>query len=238
LASATRVFCPDGQFSIGTIEEFAQVEIAAGLDAPRADIPDRIEPAEHGEILPHVRRIGISHKASNSSAAHSRFRRLASNGRKNQPRRDECRRHGASSPCSAQWSWLTATIADDTEPTRALPRAMPMSDVPERAGRKFDDRGRNDFESLMVDMPIASRCGKISPCSAALCGQESARRIEALAADLDLSEFLDRPNGKTVVRQKTRVALAKALINQPELAAARRADGVAHPDTATGSGSI
>ena len=36
-------------------------------------------------------------------------------------------------------------------------------------------------------------------------------RIEKLAADLDLGDFLDRANGKLSAGQKTRVALAKAL---------------------------
>jgi ABC-2 type transport system ATP-binding protein len=42
-------------------------------------------------------------------------------------------------------------------------------------------------------------------------------RIAQLAADFDLKDFLDRANGKLSAGQKTRVALAKALINQPEL---------------------
>jgi ABC-2 type transport system ATP-binding protein len=42
-------------------------------------------------------------------------------------------------------------------------------------------------------------------------------RIEALARDLQIGEFLDRPTGKLSAGQKTRVALAKALLNQPEL---------------------
>ena len=44
-----------------------------------------------------------------------------------------------------------------------------------------------------------------------------ARRIETLAADLQIEEFLDRQTGKLSAGQKTRVALAKALLNEPEL---------------------
>lgn len=43
------------------------------------------------------------------------------------------------------------------------------------------------------------------------------RRIQELARDLDLEDFLDRPSGKLSAGQKTRVALAKALINRPEI---------------------
>jgi uncharacterized small protein (DUF1192 family) len=49
-----------------------------------------------------------------------------------------------------------------------------------------------------------------------LYGVEDLReRIAALAEELDLTEFLDRPTGKLSAGQKTRVALAKALINRP-----------------------
>src|SRR6185437_12545495 len=42
------------------------------------------------------------------------------------------------------------------------------------------------------------------------------RRIGELAEELDLAELLDRPAGQLSAGQKTRVALAKALINRPE----------------------
>jgi ABC-2 type transport system ATP-binding protein len=42
-------------------------------------------------------------------------------------------------------------------------------------------------------------------------------RIAALAADLQIQELLDRQAGKLSAGQKTRVALAKALLNEPEL---------------------
>jgi len=58
------------------------------------------------------------------------------------------------------------------------------------------------------------------------------RRIEQLAADLDLGEFLDRANGKLSAGQKTRVALAKALINQPELLLLDEPTASLDPDTA------
>ena len=42
-------------------------------------------------------------------------------------------------------------------------------------------------------------------------------RIASLAADLDLTEFIDRPTGKLSAGQKTRVSLAKSLLNKPEV---------------------
>ena len=57
-------------------------------------------------------------------------------------------------------------------------------------------------------------------------------RIDQLAADLDLGDFLDRANGKLSAGQKTRVALAKALINQPELLLLDEPTASLDPDTA------
>jgi len=57
-------------------------------------------------------------------------------------------------------------------------------------------------------------------------------RIAQLAADLDLGDFLDRANGKLSAGQKTRVALAKALINQPELLLLDEPTASLDPDTA------
>ena len=57
-------------------------------------------------------------------------------------------------------------------------------------------------------------------------------RIAELARDLDLNEFLDRANGKLSAGQKTRVALAKALINRPELLLLDEPTASLDPDTA------
>jgi len=57
-------------------------------------------------------------------------------------------------------------------------------------------------------------------------------RIAELAADLDLAEFLDRPNGKLSAGQKTRVSLAKALLNKPEVLLLDEPTASLDPDTA------
>jgi len=78
--------------------------------------------------------------------------------------------------------------------------------------------GRMNFESPYVDMPMRLTVRQNLTIFGRLYAVENLHdRIERLASDLDLGDFLDRANGKLSAGQKTRVALAKALINQPEL---------------------
>jgi ABC-2 type transport system ATP-binding protein len=58
-----------------------------------------------------------------------------------------------------------------------------------------------------------------------------AQRIDELADELDLRELLDRPAGQLSAGQKTRVALAKALINRPELLLLDEPTASLDPDT-------
>src|SRR5882757_1316969 len=93
--------------------------------------------------------------------------------------------------------------------------------------------GRMNFESPYVDMPMRLTVRQNLTVFGRLYAVKNLReRIEALAADLDLSEFLDRPNGKLSSGQKTRVALAKALVNQPELLLLDEPTASLDPDTA------
>ena len=93
--------------------------------------------------------------------------------------------------------------------------------------------GRMNFESPYVDMPMRLTVRQNLTVFGLLYAVENLRgRIEQLAADLDLTEFLDRANGKLSAGQKTRVALAKALINQPELLLLDEPTASLDPDTA------
>ncbi len=56
-------------------------------------------------------------------------------------------------------------------------------------------------------------------------------RIATLAEELELTEILDRPAGQLSAGQKTRVALAKALINRPELLLLDEPTASLDPDT-------
>jgi ABC-2 type transport system ATP-binding protein len=56
-------------------------------------------------------------------------------------------------------------------------------------------------------------------------------RIAELAAELDLRALLNRPSGELSAGQKTRVALAKALINRPEVLLLDEPTASLDPDT-------
>lgn len=60
----------------------------------------------------------------------------------------------------------------------------------------------------------------------------AAARVAELARDLDLTSVLDRKSGGLSSGQKTRVGLAKALINQPELLLLDEPTASLDPDTA------
>jgi len=75
-----------------------------------------------------------------------------------------------------------------------------------------------NFSSPFVDLPHRLTVRQNLLIYARLYGLPQRHdRIENLAEDLQIGEFLDRPAGKLSAGQKTRVALAKALLNEPEL---------------------
>jgi ABC-2 type transport system ATP-binding protein len=96
-----------------------------------------------------------------------------------------------------------------------------------------DVLGRMNFESPYVDMPMRLTVRQNLTIFGRLYAVERlSERIEQLAIDLDLGDFLDRSNGKLSAGQKTRVALAKALINRPELLLLDEPTASLDPDTA------
>jgi ABC-2 type transport system ATP-binding protein len=102
--------------------------------------------------------------------------------------------------------------------------------MPEQSGEVL---GRMNFESPYVDMPMRLTVRQNLTIFGRLYAVPNLReRIAKLAADLDLGDFLDRANGKLSAGQKTRVALAKALINQPELLLLDEPTASLDPDTA------
>jgi ABC-2 type transport system ATP-binding protein len=92
---------------------------------------------------------------------------------------------------------------------------------------------RMNFESPYVDMPMRLTVRQNLSVFAQLYGvADIAARIVSLASDLDLTEFLARQTGKLSAGQKTRVSLAKALRNKPEVLLLDEPTASLDPDTA------
>jgi ABC-2 type transport system ATP-binding protein len=91
---------------------------------------------------------------------------------------------------------------------------------------------RMNFSSPFVDLPHRLTVRQNLLIYARLYGLRRRReRIAELAADLQIAAFLDRPAGKLSAGQKTRVALAKALLNEPELLLLDEPTASLDPDT-------
>ncbi|MBM3561169.1 MAG: ABC transporter ATP-binding protein [Alphaproteobacteria bacterium] len=91
---------------------------------------------------------------------------------------------------------------------------------------------RMNFSSPYVDLPHRLSVWENLRVYAGLYGvREAAGRIAELARDLDLGDLLKRKVGSLSAGQKTRVALAKALINTPELLLLDKPTASLDPDT-------
>jgi ABC-2 type transport system ATP-binding protein len=92
---------------------------------------------------------------------------------------------------------------------------------------------RMNFESPYVEMPMRLTVRQNLTVFGMLYSVSGlADRIKELGEALDLTELLDRPAGKLSAGQKTRVSLAKALINSPELLLLDEPTASLDPDTA------
>jgi ABC-2 type transport system ATP-binding protein len=77
---------------------------------------------------------------------------------------------------------------------------------------------RINFESPYVEIPMRLTVRQNLEIFGRLYGVTRLReRVPDIAADFRIHELLDRPYGKLSAGQKTRVSLAKSLLNQPEL---------------------
>jgi ABC-2 type transport system ATP-binding protein len=92
---------------------------------------------------------------------------------------------------------------------------------------------RMNFESPYVNMPMRLTVRQNLNVFGMLYGcADVAGRINSLADSLDLHDFLDRQTGKLSSGQKTRVALAKSLVNEPEILLLDEPTASLDPDTA------
>jgi ABC-2 type transport system ATP-binding protein len=92
---------------------------------------------------------------------------------------------------------------------------------------------RVNFESPYVEMPKRLTVRQNLRVFGMLYGvPDLARRIDELAAELNLTGFLDRPSGDLSSGQKTRVALAKSLVNRPDVLLLDEPTASLDPDTA------
>jgi ABC-2 type transport system ATP-binding protein len=98
---------------------------------------------------------------------------------------------------------------------------------------RFPLLARMNFSSPYVDLPHRLTVRQNLTVYAHLYRLvDSSARIAQLAADLDLADILDRPYGKLSAGQKTRVALAKSLLNLPDLLLLDEPTASLDPDTA------
>jgi ABC-2 type transport system ATP-binding protein len=99
--------------------------------------------------------------------------------------------------------------------------------------RRYQVLHRMNFESPYVDMPMRLTVRQNLAVFGRLYGvADVALRIGELAREFDLVDLLDRQTGKLSAGQKTRVSVAKALINRPDVLLLDEPTASLDPDTA------
>lgn len=98
---------------------------------------------------------------------------------------------------------------------------------------RHDALARMNFSSPYVDLPQRSTVRENLTVFSHLYGVKNYKqRIDELTHDLEVSQFLDRRYGSLSAGQKTRVLLAKSLINAPEVLLMDEPTASLDPDTA------
>jgi len=116
-----------------------------------------------------------------------------------------------------------------TTPTSGTTRVL-GADMPRERYRVLQ---RMNFESPYVEMPMRLTVRQNLTVFGMLYGVANlTHRIGEIAGELELTDLLDRPTGKLSAGQKTRVSLAKALINAPDLLLLDEPTASLDPDTA------
>jgi len=122
-----------------------------------------------------------------------------------------------------------ATIMGLTTPTAGRVTVL-GADMPRQRYRVLQ---RMNFESPYVEVPMRLTVRQNMTVFGMLYGVEDLRgRIAQLGRELDLTDLLDRPTGRLSAGQKTRVWLAKALINNPDVLLLDEPTASLDPDTA------
>jgi ABC-2 type transport system ATP-binding protein len=122
-----------------------------------------------------------------------------------------------------------ATIMGLTTPTSGRVTVL-GAEMPKERYRVLH---RMNFESPYVEVPMRLTVRQNLTVFGMLYGVENLReRIAELGRELDLTDLMDRLTGRLSAGQKTRVSLAKALINSPDVLLLDEPTASLDPDTA------
>lgn len=98
---------------------------------------------------------------------------------------------------------------------------------------RYQALGRMNFSSPYVDLPRRLTVAQNLNVFARLYGVDDVpARVAEVAGELDMTALLDRPSGELSAGQRSRVALAKALINRPDVLLLDEPTASLDPDTA------